>query len=231
MLKVTARPSPAPRKILDVAASLFCLKGYEATSTSEIATALGIQKPTLYHHVTSKQQLLFEIVDDASAQVRVAVRHAVADAPTAVSKVEALINAHVTTMLANRDYQYVLLTELRSLSESNQQRIEQDHKEYGRLITSTLIQAQQVGAVRADIAGRHLGLLLTNLMNWTIFWYRGSGELSPEQIKRSDSYTVPKRGGNNHPPAVRFAGISEAFSADRQSEQNREALKRAACDT
>src|ERR1700680_1750307 len=191
MLRVAATNSPrrrppssgpAARKLLDAAAALFFEKGYETTSTHEIATALGIQKPTLYHHMASKEQLLFEIVEDAHNQVMEAASKAVAGAPTAGAKVEALIHAHVTTMLANREYHYVMLVEHRSLSQVHQARLRQDHKEYGRLFTSTLKDAQIAGVLRSDIAARHLAFLLANLMNWTIFWYRDTGSLSPHQI-------------------------------------------------
>ena len=176
------RPTPAARKVLDAAAVLFCAKGYETTSIVEIAGALGIQKPTLYHHVSSKEQLLFDIVEDALTQVMDAARVAVERGPTPAAKVEALIHAHMRTMLANREYHYVMLTEHRSLSESHQRRLRQDHKTYGVLIATTLRAAQEAGVLRNDIASRHLAFLLTNLMNWTIFWYRSTGKLSPTEI-------------------------------------------------
>ena len=119
----------APRKLMDAAASLFCAKGYENTSTQDLAGAIGIQKPTLYHHMSSKENLLFAIMEDAHNQVREAVKRAVAGAPTAGAKVEALIHAHMTTMLGNREYHYVMLVEHRSLSQIHQASLRQLHKE------------------------------------------------------------------------------------------------------
>jgi len=172
----------APRKLMDAAASLFCAKGYEATTTQDLAAALGIQKPTLYHHMASKEKLLFEIMQDAHNQVREAVGRAVAGAPTPGAKVEALIHAHMTTMLGNREYHYVMLVEHRSLSDEHQAQLRRLHKEYGAHIKSVLADAQTAGVLRTDIVTSHLAFLLTNLMNWSIFWYRQSGGLSPHQI-------------------------------------------------
>jgi AcrR family transcriptional regulator len=172
----------APRKLLDAAASLFCEKGYETTSTQDLARALGIRKPTLYHHMASKEDLLFQVMEEAHAQVRGAAIRAVAGAPTSAAKVNALIHAHMTTMLGSRDYHYVMLVEHRSLSPVHREQLRELHKEYGELIKEVLADAQAAGVLRTDIRSSHLAFLLTNLMNWSIFWYRDTGGLSPHHI-------------------------------------------------
>lgn len=50
-------------KILDVALDLFSVWGYEATSISQIADAVGIRKASLYSHFTSKQDILDVLLD------------------------------------------------------------------------------------------------------------------------------------------------------------------------
>ena len=50
------------QEILDVALELFSRQGYEATSISSIADAVGIRKASLYSHFSSKQVILDEIV-------------------------------------------------------------------------------------------------------------------------------------------------------------------------
>ena len=59
--------SPAQRRpdqkafILDEAAKLFAAKGYHATGIADISEAVGLGRGALYHHIRSKEQLLFEI--------------------------------------------------------------------------------------------------------------------------------------------------------------------------
>ena len=48
--------------ILQAAESLFATRGYEATTTQDIADAIGILKGSLYYYVSSKQELLFQVV-------------------------------------------------------------------------------------------------------------------------------------------------------------------------
>lgn len=52
------------RAILDASLELFSVQGYEATSTSQIANAVGIRKASLYSHFESKQAILDELVSD-----------------------------------------------------------------------------------------------------------------------------------------------------------------------
>jgi len=51
--------------VLDAACLLFADRGYRATSMKDIATALGVRAPSLYNHVSSKQEILYAIMDTA----------------------------------------------------------------------------------------------------------------------------------------------------------------------
>ena len=50
-------------EILNVALDLFSVNGYEATSISQIAGAVGIRKASLYSHFGSKQEILDNVVE------------------------------------------------------------------------------------------------------------------------------------------------------------------------
>mgnify|MGYP003293866560 CR=1 FL=1 len=52
-------------QILDVALDLFSIRGYEATSISQIADAVGLRKASLYSHFASKQDIVNGIIKPA----------------------------------------------------------------------------------------------------------------------------------------------------------------------
>ena len=52
------------QEILDAALNLFSVQGYEATSISQIADAVGIRKASMYSHFGSKQEILDALVRD-----------------------------------------------------------------------------------------------------------------------------------------------------------------------
>src|SRR6266540_7354143 len=53
---------PRRAEICRTAAQLFRDRGFDATSVSDVARALGLTKAGLYHYFESKEALLFEIM-------------------------------------------------------------------------------------------------------------------------------------------------------------------------
>lgn len=55
--------------VLDAAAQVFRQKGFHGASMSDIAAAVNVQKASLYHHVSSKQEILLALLDRALAML------------------------------------------------------------------------------------------------------------------------------------------------------------------
>ena len=67
------------QRILAEASALFAKKGYHGTSTREIAGAVGIQQPSLFHHFDSKEAIMSDLIDlDLDEPLAVAEREAAA---------------------------------------------------------------------------------------------------------------------------------------------------------
>ena len=62
------------QELLRVAAELFFEKGYESTTTREIAEALEIKSASIYYHYESKEQILFELIRSTMEQLTAGVR-------------------------------------------------------------------------------------------------------------------------------------------------------------
>ncbi|HEV7126140.1 MAG TPA: TetR/AcrR family transcriptional regulator [Ktedonobacterales bacterium] len=100
----------------------------------------------------------------------------------ALDRLRALIAEHLRVTLADPDAFATTLIELRELSAARRAEVLALQDAYAALVRRTIAAAQAAGAVRADIAPRHLTLSLLNLLNWTVFWYRAEGELAPAQL-------------------------------------------------
>lgn len=56
--------------IMKVAGDLFMDKGFQATSTREIAMKAGITQPNLYHHFKTKEDIYIAVLEDLSSEVK-----------------------------------------------------------------------------------------------------------------------------------------------------------------
>ena len=62
-MKHEKRGDARKKEILDTAEQLFASNGFDNTSTNDIIKAVGIARGTLYHHFTSKEDILDSVID------------------------------------------------------------------------------------------------------------------------------------------------------------------------
>ena len=106
--------------IEDVASDLFRERGYAATSIRDIARALSVQGASLYAHVTSKEDVLWAIVDRAATRFEAAADAAERDAEARRpgdpgEAIAALVRAHVEVLTRDVDEAGVFVNEWRAL--------------------------------------------------------------------------------------------------------------------
>src|SRR5919202_2496677 len=99
------------------AARLFAEKGYHGTSIGDLAAALGVQKGSLYSHIESKQDLLYEIVRDGVEAFHGAL-DAVPEELPAVEKIRLALRAHLKVVSEQLDVATVWMREWRYLDDA-----------------------------------------------------------------------------------------------------------------
>jgi TetR/AcrR family transcriptional regulator, cholesterol catabolism regulator len=173
---------PTTERLFDTAADLFWHKGYAATTTREIATAVGIQQASLYHHMASKEDLLYQICLSSLEQF-------LADVPAAVNavtgpqdRIRVLIRAHLATLLRNQKRNVTLLTELRAVSVPHRKEVVALRDKYERFVRSTFENAQGAGLIRSDVPAKYLGLSLLSVLNYAALWFRKDQALLEDQL-------------------------------------------------
>jgi len=102
-------------EILDAAAQIISQKGFHATSMQDIARAVNLQKASLYHHVTSKQEILLALLDRALDLLIARIEAVVVKPLEPEEKLHQAMSVYLHTMLEHRDLAAVLLLEHRSL--------------------------------------------------------------------------------------------------------------------
>jgi AcrR family transcriptional regulator len=169
-------------RLFDTAATLFWEKGYAATTTREIAAAVGIQQASLYYHIANKEDLLYQLCVSALEQILADVQAAIDEVRDPLGRIRALIRAHLATLLTYQVRNVTMLTELRALSSRHREQVLGLRKQYGSLVRSVLEEAQSAGVVRADISAQYLYLALLNVLNWAVLWFRRDQELPADGL-------------------------------------------------
>ena len=153
---------------------------------SDIASALDVQKASLYHHVKSKQEILLALLDRALIMLTDHIASIAAQAVPADQKLRQMIRGYLSALSENTDLTAVLLFEHRSLDKKSHSRHVPQRDTFEALwrdvinegVRSKVFDLKDTGlAVRA----------LMGVMNWTLTWYHPDGGKSIEQI--ADDYS------------------------------------------
>lgn len=171
-------------EILEAAAQIFSQKGFHGTSMQDIAQAVNLQKASLYHHVSSKQELLVGVLDQALDLLIEKMQTVMHQPLPANAKLRLAIEVYLVTMLEHRDLASVLLLEHRSLEPKFRSRHIPRRDRFESLWRDLILEGKAQGVFNcADVPLVSRALLGT--LNWTITWYRAQGSLTPQQIAQS----------------------------------------------
>ena len=167
--------------ILEAAAQIFSQKGFHAASMQDIAQAVSLQKASLYHHISSKQEILVALLDQA-LDLLIANMQAVLEQPLPPDeKMRESMRVYLNTMLDNRELAAVLLLEYRSLEPELYARHIPRRDQFEHLWRDLIQQGLDEGVFSCQeppIVSR----ALLGVMNWAITWYRPDGRLGAVEI-------------------------------------------------
>ena len=172
--------------IEDVASDLFRQRGYAATSIRDIARALSVQGASLYAHVTSKEDVLWAIVDRAASRFESAADRAEQDADMrrpgdASEAIAALVRAHVEVLTSDVDEAGVFVHEWRALGPERRAEILARRDAYEARFRRRIAEGIAVGAFALTDPAIAVSALLSAL-NGVAMWYDPSGRLPAGRV-------------------------------------------------
>jgi TetR/AcrR family transcriptional regulator len=162
--------------ILARAAELFARQGYTATTMNEVAEACGVSKPSLYHYVRDKHQLLAEIAAGHIARLLALVDQVGSATHPPEARVRALIAAFLAVYAHSQNEHRVLTEDVRFLAPAERRRVLGGE----RKVVAAF--ADAIAAARPELRGaaleKPLAMLLFGMMNWMFTWLQPKGALS-----------------------------------------------------
>jgi len=174
------------RQTIDVAAALFRERGFAAVSMNEIASAVGLSKPGLYHHWPSKDTIL-HVIAQLSGEILLNHLDVVERSGFAPSQtLHHYVISRLEAVTQHQDLFTVTWQERAILGTRTFEGLARMAEDYRRRVRALIDTAKSEGVIKPDVDSHLLMLALDGMTGWAYFWYRPSGDFDIREI--SDAF-------------------------------------------
>jgi AcrR family transcriptional regulator len=166
--------------VLRASIDLFIRKGYDATTIGDIASALGVTKPAVYHHVATKEELLAEALNEALEELEATLAAGIVAGGSAYERLSYVVNRGVIALVAHQPAVTLLLrvrgnTELENAALQRRRRLD-------RQLAMLVSEATKEGKLRDDLPPAVVSRLLFGMLNSLVEWYSAQGSVTAAQL-------------------------------------------------
>lgn len=169
-------------QLVDNAAQLFSERGYHGTSMADLANSMGILRGSLYAHIDSKEQLLFDIVDRGADRFITRLEETVASDDGPERKLRRAISAHIETVAEHMDASTVFLSEWRYLTGEAFTTIMAKRDLYESLWVEIIEEGIEWGVFPEGLDPAMATRMVLGAINWLYQWYDPQGEVAPDRV-------------------------------------------------
>jgi AcrR family transcriptional regulator len=167
--------------IIRAATRVFSERGYHAASMTEIAEAVGMRKPSLYHHVRKKEDLLFAIHEQLIDELIESTMSVFSTSMSPSEKLAGVLRVTMSFVARHRDGVTVFLQERRAVSGERWSELVVKRDFYEQMVSRII--AEGIGAegfieVPPAIAAR----AVLAMANWGYTWFDPDGPLSADEV-------------------------------------------------
>ncbi|EHN12991.1 Transcriptional regulator TetR family [Patulibacter medicamentivorans] len=177
----TGEPQAVRADIIAAATKVFSELGYHGASMTDVASELGMRKPSLYHHVRRKEDLLFAIheqmVDELIAETMVVF----SSSKPPSEKLRDIVRGAMDFVGRHQDGVTVFLAEHRALSGERWSEIVLKRDFYERMVQGVINDGTRSGAF-VDMPPKIAAKAVLAMANWGYTWFQTGGEMGADEI-------------------------------------------------
>lgn len=170
------------RQLHDIAARRFFERGYSATSVQEIADEIGLLKGSLYHYISSKEELLYEIVSQVHGEFEEELQRCRRLPSEPLECLREYVRSYTLYVLSNAVEVGVFYQDAQHLRSDHYEHILKMRDQREQFLVDLLVEGQRVGQVRVGLNPKLAALALFGSMNWTYRWYHSGGAFDAAAI-------------------------------------------------
>ena len=168
--------------VVRAAVDVFWRKGYAGSSVQDVADSVGVLKGSLYYYIQSKEDLLFQIVQDVHEQSRSILDEVVELDVGPLERLRSYIERHVAWYLQNVEEVTVYFRDWRYLTGERLEQAIANRHSYEGIIRDLIVQAQDHGDVDPGVDPKYASFYVLAAVNHVPDWYRRGGRDTPARI-------------------------------------------------
>lgn len=150
----------------------------------DVATSVGILKGSLYYYISSKEDLLFGIVERVLAELVPHLERWRTLEGNNLDRIVTFMEEYVLHVIAHRESIGVMFRDFAAMSDSRREKVYQFERQYDTFLADLIEAGQQDGSVAKFDETRLVVNALFGMANWTYRWYRPNGRYTPEEIAK-----------------------------------------------
>ena len=177
-------------RIIYEAGKLMRKKGFSATSMQEIALEVGMLKGSLYHHFTSKEEILFSVVCKGINKLIQDSQPAFESELPPPAKLRKLIHIHAEHLMNNNDSIVVFSQEKDKLSSEYYDVYIQKRNQLEMFLRDTIGKGVKEGYFPTELDVKLTTFCILGMINWLIQWYHPEGTKSPHEIAKYMEFLI-----------------------------------------
>ena len=166
--------------VLLAAVRMFNARGYHATSLDDVASSLGVSKPTIYHYLGNKEQVLVECVNRGLSMLRGAADAAAGGAGSGYDRLRDFLVRYACINMDDFG-RCVIRTNDEVLSMDSAIRFRARKREIDEAVRGMIAQGIADGSI-APVDVRFASFALAGALNWPARWHDPDGPLSPQEV-------------------------------------------------
>lgn len=167
-------------RIRQIAARLFAERGYHAIGMTELGDAVQLGRGALYHHIRSKEDLLYDISKEYITDLADFGERVVRPEPDPAQRVRMLGRQLVLKIASHQAELTVCFREIQSLTEPRRSEVLALHSQYEKVWRDTMVDGAELGLFRPYDPIVLKGVL--GMYFYSYLWMKPDGRLTPPAI-------------------------------------------------
>ncbi len=181
------RTADITQRIVEQATRLFAARGFVGASLRDIASSVGIRKPSLLYHFASKDELRQRVIEDMLGRWNEVLPRLLVAAATGPAQFDAVVGECIHFFREDPDRARLLLRETLDHPEEMRTRLQTQVLPWAKIVANYIRQGQEAGRVRSDVDPEAYIFNMINLLVSGVAAHAGLAEILATENDEPDT--------------------------------------------